>query len=157
MDIRDITEEMIEKAIEAAYEGTQQDGVRPWTDKEIVVTVIHELSTMRPEPAPPNPKKKRPEKMKVPPTEEVALIIREVCDEMCDFLQGKNSAYGNSIVDPLKVFSKLDAGERLGIRMDDKLSRMLRGHGYSGDDDAKDLLGYLIMKFVLERIISGGI
>jgi len=93
----------------------------------------------------------------------VINAIREVCSELSDMLVAKNRAYGNSALEPLRIFSKASVEEQLNVRIDDKLSRILRGDG-SGDEDAElDLRGYLTLKAVLKKMagcptakISGG-
>ena len=76
----------------------------------------------------------------------------ESVDEIALLLKQKNAAYGNSAIEPLRCFSRLNADEGIRVRIDDKLSRIMRGDG-SGDEDAVlDLIGYLI----LLRISSHG-
>lgn len=60
-------------------------------------------------------------------------------------LQEKNVAYGDSALDPVRIFSKANAIEQLLVRIDDKLSRFARGTDYPGDNDIDDLIGYLIL------------
>jgi len=64
--------------------------------------------------------------------------------EIRDLLVQKNQAYGNSALDPVRIFSKADAMEQLFVRIDDKLSRLKRGHA-AGEDVVKDLQGYLLL------------
>ena len=71
--------------------------------------------------------------------------VIEVTEEIAALLIEKNRAYGDSALNPLRVFSKADTLEQLCVRMDDKLSRLARGSEYPGDDTITDLLGYLIM------------
>lgn len=71
--------------------------------------------------------------------------ISEACDEIKVFLLHKNDSYGNSALDPIRIFSKAPATEMLDVRIDDKISRLMRGHA-AGEDVEKDLLGYLILK-----------
>lgn len=85
------------------------------------------------------------------PRNKTETEIRLVCDEMADFLIGKNRAYGNSFENPMNIFSKLSAEDQLLGRIDDKLSRLSRGTEYVGDDTIKDLAGYLILLTVLKR------
>ena len=77
--------------------------------------------------------------------------IFAVCHEMSDFLIEKNRAYGNSALDPVRVFSKSDNVEQLMVRIDDKLSRFARGNEFPGDNDIDDLLGYLVLLKVAHR------
>lgn len=38
-------------------------------------------------------------------------------------LLAKNAAYGNSALEPVRIFSKADPTEQIRVRIDDKLSR----------------------------------
>jgi hypothetical protein len=71
--------------------------------------------------------------------------ISIVCDEVKAMLLQKNAAYGDSALQPLRVFSRADAQEQLLVRIDDKLSRIARGHEFENDDTVLDLIGYLIL------------
>ena len=71
-------------------------------------------------------------------------IVR-ICGEIAEMLIEKNRAYGNSALEPVRVFSKSDEIEQLNVRMDDKLSRIARGSN-AGEDPEWDLTGYLILK-----------
>lgn len=57
----------------------------------------------------------------------------------------KNIAYGDSALDPVRVFSKASPVEQLHVRIDDKLSRLMKGAEYPGDNDIDDLIGYLVL------------
>lgn len=86
------------------------------------------------------------------PINETQVKIAEVCDEIKEFLIGKNKAYGNSALEPLRILSKADTEEQLNVRIDDKLSRLMRGTSYDGDNDIDDLIGYLILKKVFRKL-----
>lgn len=75
-------------------------------------------------------------------------LIREACNEMAERLISKNRAYGNSAMEPVRVFSKADPLEQINVRLDDKLSRIMKGEEYEGDDNEFDLEGYLVLKRV---------
>lgn len=78
--------------------------------------------------------------------------INRVCNEIKDMLMAKNLAYGDSALDPVRIFSKADPAEQIRIRIDDKLSRFARGKEFPGDNDVNDLIGYLILlKIAKER------
>jgi hypothetical protein len=78
-------------------------------------------------------------------------IVR-VCTDISIMLQEKNVAYGDSALDPVRIFSKANAIEQLLVRIDDKLSRFARGTEYPGDNDIDDLIGYLVLlKIAKER------
>lgn len=83
---------------------------------------------------------------------ETQQAISEVCDELKQFLIKKNKAYGNSALEPLRILSKSDTEEQLNVRIDDKLSRLMRGQAFDGDNDIDDLIGYLILKKVYRKI-----
>lgn len=50
--------------------------------------------------------------------------IADVCDRVKALLIEKNRKYGNSALNPVRVFSKASADEQILVRMDDKLSRI---------------------------------
>jgi len=86
--------------------------------------------------------------MTEPKTQE---LIREVCDEIREFLLQKNRAYGNSALQPVRVFSRATTEEQILVRLDDKLSRLARGSGEIPEDTILDLIGYLILLRVHRR------
>lgn len=79
--------------------------------------------------------------------EEIADILNTVGDLLIE----KNKAYGNSFAEPANIFSSSSAMEQLGVRIDDKLARVQRGHEYPGDDTIIDLLGYLVLLYILRK------
>lgn len=83
------------------------------------------------------------------------LAIAEECDQLKQFLLEKNRRYGNSALQPLRVFSGSSADEQINVRLDDKLSRIrnARETGEADIEDAElDLIGYLILKRVQRRL-----
>ena len=88
---------------------------------------------------------------KFAPKNGVEREINTICSEMADFLISKNRAYGNSALEPVRVFSKSDNTEQLLVRIDDKLSRFFRGTEFPGDNDIDDLIGYLVLLKVAKR------
>ncbi len=60
-------------------------------------------------------------------------------------LIAKNKSYGDSALNPVRIFSTSDSVEQLHVRIDDKLSRITRGGSFVGDNDLDDLIGYLIL------------
>ena len=85
------------------------------------------------------------------PRNNVEREITEVCEQLKELLIGKNRSYGNSALDPVRIFSKHDNSEQLLVRIDDKLSRFARGNDYPGDNDIDDLIGYLVLLKVAKR------
>jgi len=80
-------------------------------------------------------------------------MIREECREVERILLAKNAAYGNSALQPVRIFSKADPIEQLRVRIDDKLSRLARGQA-AGEDVTLDLIGYLMLLRVAERMAT---
>lgn len=72
-------------------------------------------------------------------------MIWEKCHEIAHMLIEKNISYGNSALQPIKIFSKGDDLDGLRNRIDDKLSRIKNEQSYAGDNDVDDLIGYLIL------------
>lgn len=70
--------------------------------------------------------------------------IRAEADAIVAMLIEKNRAYGDSALNPVRVFSRANVVEQLLVRIDDKLSRLERGSA-AGEDVESDLLGYLLI------------
>lgn len=70
-----------------------------------------------------------------------------ICHELKKFLLVKNERYGDSALNPIKVFSKGDASDKIDIRMDDKLSRIIESDEQRMNDFV-DLTGYLVLKCI---------
>ena len=73
--------------------------------------------------------------------------ITEICDSVKDLLISKNEKYGDSALNPVRIFSDSDGIEQLKVRIDDTLSRISRGSGCLGSDEdvITDLIGYLVL------------
>jgi hypothetical protein len=71
--------------------------------------------------------------------------ICTVLDELKELLLEKNRRYGDSAINPIRVFSKADPIAQLEIRMDDKLSRIRNMDPEDSEDAYLDLLGYLVL------------
>jgi len=82
--------------------------------------------------------------------EETRRAISTECDDLKAMLLAKNIAYGNSALDPIRVFSRASTVEQLLVRLDDKLSRLARGCA-DGEDVELDLMGYLVLLRVARR------
>ena len=55
--------------------------------------------------------------------------ISMICDQIKELLLEKNSKYGDSALNPARIFSKADATEQILVRIDDKLNRIQKGAG----------------------------
>lgn len=78
--------------------------------------------------------------------------VTKVCDEIKNLLIEKNEAYGNSALNPVRIFSKASTTEQILVRIDDKLSRIrTSGLSTASEDTVKDLIGYLILLRVSQQ------
>jgi hypothetical protein len=68
-----------------------------------------------------------------------------VIDEIKELLLEKNKRYGDSALNPVRIFSKCSSEEALLVRMDDKLSRLRNMDPSDSEDVYLDLIGYLIL------------
>ena len=73
------------------------------------------------------------------------MSIWNTCHQIAHMLIKKNISYGDSALDPVRIFSKTNPVEQLHVRIDDKLSRLMKGTDYVGDNDIDDLIGYLVL------------
>jgi len=79
--------------------------------------------------------------------------LRSVLSAIETTLLEKNDRYGNSALDPIRIFSRADRSAGIAVRIDDKLSRIRNlGTAPSPDEDTvRDLLGYLVLWCVAEE------
>ena len=70
-----------------------------------------------------------------------------VCNDIKELLLYKNKQYGDSALNPSRIFSKASAVEQILVRIDDKLNRIQKGAGLVGEDEdvIQDLIGYLVL------------
>ena len=74
--------------------------------------------------------------------------IGEVVDGIKETLLTKNARYGNSILSPLRIFSKKASTETdIPARLDDKLSR-IKNSTLIRVNDVADLIGYSVLLLV---------
>lgn len=71
--------------------------------------------------------------------------ITTVCNEIRDLLLEKNRKYGDSALNPKRIFSKADAVEQIKVRLDDKISRLMNQQSDDDEDVVMDLMGYLVL------------
>lgn len=77
--------------------------------------------------------------------------IRAECAALAEMLVEKNRKYGDSALNPVRVFSKASPEEQILVRMDDKLSRLRSAQGDEDEDVIQDLLGYLILYRIAQK------
>jgi len=71
--------------------------------------------------------------------------ISLICDEIRELLLEKNRKYGDSALNPMRIFSKASTMEQLKVRLDDKLSRLQNAQDDEDEDVVSDLIGYLVL------------
>jgi len=69
----------------------------------------------------------------------------KVFNSMKNVVIEKNRRYGDAALTPKQIFSKLDAGESIKVRIDDKLSRVMNNSETVRKNDVADLIGYLAL------------
>lgn len=74
--------------------------------------------------------------------------LDRVLGDLKSMLMAKNKAYGDSALNPVRIFSKASTSEQILVRLDDKLSRIAKGSS-AGEDVILDILGYLIIYRIL--------
>ena len=79
--------------------------------------------------------------------------LDKVVEKIVKLLKEKNTAYGDTALNPANIFSKLDSTEAICARIDDKLSRIKnRGIDDKTEDTVDDVIGYLLLlKMSMER------
>lgn len=78
------------------------------------------------------------------------FLLHGAMEKQFDMVSAKNLAYGNSALDPVRIFSQASTSEQLLVRIDDKLSRLARGSA-AGEDVPSDFVGYLLLLQILEN------
>ena len=69
--------------------------------------------------------------------------------QLTTLLLTKNAAYGNSALKPLQAFAKdVSPRQRMAIRMDDKLNRIINGTTFGAENERIDLAGYLLLDYI---------
>jgi len=81
----------------------------------------------------------------------VQKAIFEICNEIRETLLDKNRKYGNSALEPVRVFSDAPPDEQIRVRIDDKISRLRSGQVDDDEDVILDLIGYLTLLLVYRR------
>ena len=75
--------------------------------------------------------------------------ITEITEAMRDLLLYKNQKYGDSALNPKKIFYKGDARNSILIRLDDKLGRiMANADATPRINDVADIIGYCTLLLI---------
>lgn len=72
-------------------------------------------------------------------------------EEITQLLLTKNRRYGDSALNPTRIYSQADPVEQLKIRIDDKLSRIISNQTDEDEDVDIDLIGYLYLLVIAKR------
>ena len=81
-----------------------------------------------------------------------ADLITAECNIIMGMLLDKNARYGDSAMQPRRIFSRADHLEQIKVRIDDKLSRIATMGPDSEDEDTTgDLIGYLVLLRIARR------
>ena len=70
------------------------------------------------------------------------LQVSDALKEIEKHLIAKNRLYGDSALEPIRVFSDVDVEEQIKVRIDDQLSRLINGVNEGSVDD---LIGHLLL------------
>lgn len=83
------------------------------------------------------------------------ITLAEEINKLYNMLCEKNRKYGNSALDPKRIFSKSSTIEQLNVRIDDKISRIASRQTDDTEDAELDLIGYLLIKRVAIAMDKG--
>jgi hypothetical protein len=72
-------------------------------------------------------------------------LIAQECNSIKNMLLEKNRKYGDSAINPKRIFSKSSAKEQILVRLDDKMNRWLNQQNDEDEDVIMDMIGYLIL------------
>jgi hypothetical protein len=72
-----------------------------------------------------------------------------VLNDLKSLLLEKNAKYGDSALNPKRIFSKSGAEEQILVRIDDKLSRIQ--NGAEDENNVQDLMGYLVLLSIVRN------
>ena len=79
-------------------------------------------------------------------------LISAECKRIEEMLLEKNRKYGDSAINPIRMFSKASATEQIRVRLDDKLSRLKNIQADDSEDVILDLIGYLVLMRVAKLV-----
>ena len=79
------------------------------------------------------------------------IDLFNVLNEIEIMLIEKNRKYGNSALEPKRIFSRASNIEQIKVRIDDKLSRISSAQNDEDEDVINDLIGYLVILKIAER------
>ena len=81
--------------------------------------------------------------------EEVQVLIKDILGGMAELLVDKNKKYGNSALQPEKIFYKGDSLSSILVRLNDKVSRIKNNPDpVPRLNDCADMIGYLTLLLI---------
>jgi len=80
-------------------------------------------------------------------TESTQNKIDELFKNFAEFLKEKNRRYGDSAINPIKIFSKVEANSQICNRLDDKLGRIQKSTELKKNDIC-DIFGYVALLMI---------
>lgn len=84
-----------------------------------------------------------------------AREVETVLNDISKLLIDKNKKYGNSALEPVRIFSKANSIEQLLVRIDDKISRLKNTQVNEDEDVLFDLVGYLVLLLIANKNNKG--
>ena len=78
-------------------------------------------------------------------TNKIQKKLSEKFEYWKEFVKAKNKKYGDSAINPVRIFSKAGSKEGILIRLDDKISRLIRGNLELDQELIRDIVGYLAL------------
>ena len=84
--------------------------------------------------------------------------IKLKCKKLEDLLLQKNAKYGDAALEPLNIFSQVNAVSSIKARIDDKLKRIKNSGPIDDTEDTlQDLAGYIILLMIAKDDASNDI
>lgn len=81
--------------------------------------------------------------------------IKDILSGMTDLLLYKNKKYGDSAINPKKIFYKGDSTNSILIRLDDKIGRVMSNTEEKPRvNDVADIIGYCTLLLVSMKVTS---
>lgn len=87
-------------------------------------------------------------------TEDIQAEILNQVKSIGSLLIEKNRKYGNSALEPNRIFSRASTLEQLYVRCDDKINRIMNRQNDEDEDVIQDLIGYLILIRVYKKLFK---
>ena len=91
-------------------------------------------------------------------TDKEAQFVKDldfVLEQTRNLLIEKNRKYGDSALNPINIFSKLDAKQQLFVSIDHKMKRLKNQQVDDTEDTLDDLIGYCVLSKIFDYRKSG--